>query len=70
MFFCLGTDRQKDSDLTRGGGLPKMWTSMLEQNFVWNGGRKIEKWCGIVWTQNGGKICMTECDMGVLIKMT
>ena len=47
-----------------------MWSSMLEQNLVWNGGSKIEKWCGIVWTQNGGKICMTECDMGVKFKMT
>ncbi len=45
-----------------------MWTSMLEQNSVWNGGLKIEKWCGIVWI--GGKICITECDVGVEIKMT
>ncbi len=43
---------------------------MLEQNLVWNGGSKIEKWCGIVWTQNGGKICKTERDMGVKIKVT
>ncbi len=42
-----------------GGGLPKMWSSMLQQNLVWNGESKVEKWCGIVWTQNGGKICMT-----------
>ncbi len=47
-----------------------MWSSMLEQNLVWNGGSEIEKWCGIVWTQNGGKISKTECDMGVKIKMT
>ncbi len=43
---------------------------MLEQNLMWNGGSKIEKWCGIVWTQNGCKICKTECVMGVKIKMT
>ena len=43
---------------------------MLEKNLVWNGGSKIEKWCGIVWTQNGGEICKTECGMGMIIKMT
>ena len=26
--------------------------------------------CGIVWTQNGGEICKTECGMGMIIKMT
>ncbi len=31
-------------------------------NLVWNGGSKIEKWCGIVWTQNGGKIYMSRCS--------
>ncbi len=39
-----------------GGGSAKMWSSMLEKNLVWNGGSKIEKLCGIVWTQNGGEI--------------
>ena len=43
---------------------------MLEQNLVWNGGSKFEKWCGIVQTQNGGKICKTERGKGVKIKMT
>ncbi len=26
--------------------------------------------CGIVWTQNGGEICKSRCDMGIKIKMT
>ena len=42
---------------------------MLEQNLVWNQGSKIEKWCGIVWTQNGGKIRKTECDMHMVVKI-
>ena len=67
--YLLVAKLEPDPDIP-GGGLPKMWSSMLEQNSVWNGGSKIEKWCGIVWTQNGGKICMTECDMGVKFKMT
>ncbi len=47
-----------------------MWSSMLEKNLVWNGGSKMEKLCGIVWTQNGGEICKSVCDMGIKIKMT
>ncbi len=43
---------------------------MLEKNLVWNGGSKKEKLCGIVWTQNGGEICKSGCDMGIKIKMT
>ncbi len=35
----------------------KNWSSMLEKNLVWNRGSKLEKLCGIVWTQNGGEIC-------------
>ena len=30
----------------------------------------MEKLCGIVWTQNGGEICKSGCDMGMKIKMT
>ena len=55
---------------TRGGGSAKMWSSMLEKNLVWNGGSKMENLCGIVWTQNGGEICKSGCDMGIKIKMT
>ncbi len=47
-----------------------MWSSMLEKNLVWNGGSKMEKLCGIVWTQSGGEICKSGCDMGIKIKMT
>ena len=36
-----------------GGGSDKKGSSMLEKNSVWNGGSKMEKLCGIVWTQNG-----------------
>ena len=38
----------KDCDAkSPGGGLPKIWSSMLKQNLVWNGGggSKIEKNC-------------------------
>ena len=54
----------------RGGGLLKMWSSMLEQNLVWNGGSKIEKWCGIVWTQIGGKIVSQSVIWGSKSEMT
>ena len=54
----------------RGGGSAKIWSSMLEKNLVWNGGSKMEKLCGIVWTQNGGEICKSGCDMGIKLKMT
>ena len=30
----------------------------------------MEKLCEIVWTQNGGKICKSRCDMGMKIQMT
>ncbi len=53
-----------------GGGSAKMWSSMLKKNLVWNRGSKIERLCGIVWTQNGGDICKTGCDMGSGIKIT
>ncbi len=46
-----------------------MWSSMLEKNLVWNGGSKMDQLCGIVWTQNGGEICMNGSDMGIKIKM-
>ncbi len=35
-----------------------------------NGGSKMEKVCGIVWTQNGGEICRSGCEMGIEITMT
>ncbi len=47
-----------------------MWSSMLEKNLVWNGGSKMEKLCGIVWTQNGGEICKSGCGMGIKTKVT
>ncbi len=47
-----------------------MWSSMLEKNLVWNVRLKMEKLCGIVWTQNGGEICKSGCDMGIKIKVT
>ena len=42
---------------------------------MWNGSKignasKIGKWCGNVWIQNGGEICKTDCDVGMMIKMT
>ncbi len=51
--------------VSRGGGSAKNWTSMLEKNLVWNGGSKLEKLCGTVWTQNGGEICQNLCYMGM-----
>ncbi len=51
---CLFGDR---------GGSAKMWSTMLEKNLVWNGGLKMENLCGIVWTQNGGEICKSGCDL-------
>ena len=47
-----------------------MWSSILEKNSVGNGGaQKMEKLCGIVWTQNRGEIRRSRCDMGIKIKM-
>ncbi len=40
-----------------GGPGAKNWSSMLVKNLVWNGGSKLEKLCGTLWTQNGGEIC-------------
>ena len=48
--------------LSPGGGSAKNWSSMLEKNSVWNGGSKLEKWCGTVWTQNGRICVIWVCD--------
>ena len=46
-----------------------MWSRMLEKNLVWKGGSKMDKLCGIMWTQNGGEIYTIGCDMGIKIQM-
>ncbi len=33
------------------------------------GFKKMEKLCGIVWTQNGGEIRKSGCDMNIKIKI-
>ncbi len=53
-----------------GSAQPKCGVACSKRTWCGMGGLKMEKLCGNVWTQNGGEICKSGCDMAIKIKMT
>ncbi len=55
--------------LPGGTAQPKRGVACSKRIRCGMGGQKMEKLCGIVWTQNGGDFCKSGCDMGIKVIM-